>query len=55
MTRSSYITFMAYVTFDKIQLIKLYPEQNGEVSFEKIGHGIIYYYHNKTGLYKKKI
>lgn len=55
MTKSDYISFIAYVTQDNIQFKKLYPEQSCEARFLRNGHGIIYYYNNKEGLFKKKI
>lgn len=54
MTKDDYITFIAYVTSDKVNLVKLYPEQNAEVSFIKQGHGFIYYFDLKNGLFKKR-
>lgn len=53
MTKKHYISFIAYVTSDKCEFIKLYPEQNIEVRFLKKGHGIIYGYCNRDGLFKK--
>lgn len=53
MTKSHYISFIAYVTGDRVQTVKLYPEQNCECRFFIKGHGIIYAYCNKHGLYSK--
>jgi len=55
MTKENYISFFAYVSSDKFQFVKMYPEQNAEVMFRSVGHGIIYYYNNKEGLFKKRI
>lgn len=55
MTKQHYISFISYVTCDRCEIVKLYPEQNAEVRFMKRGSGIIYVYCNKDGLYKKRI
>ncbi|MEA4972323.1 MAG: helix-turn-helix domain-containing protein [Candidatus Metalachnospira sp.] len=55
MEKEHYISFFAYVTANKVQIIKLYPEQNPEVRFPISGHGIIYAYCNKHGLFSKRI
>lgn len=55
MTKKDYISFFAYVTLDKIQFVKLYPEQSSEAIFAYNGTGILYYYNNKEGLFKRKI
>lgn len=51
MTKNHYISFLAFVTSDSIQLVKLYPEQNVECRFARRGHGIIYAYCNQHGLF----
>ncbi len=53
MTKEHFISFVAYVTSDSIELVKLYPEQNVEVRFRKKGHGILYMYCNRHGLFRK--
>jgi len=55
MIKDHYISFIAYVTSNKVQLVKLYPEQNPEVRFAMSGHGFIYVFCNKHGLFSKKI
>ena len=52
MTKSHYISFIAYVTTDTVQIKKLYPEQNAECSFARRGQGVIYAYCNRHGLAK---
>lgn len=52
MSKKHYISFIAYVTSDSIEFAKLYPEQNISVRFKKKGHGIIYAYCNKHGMFK---
>ena len=55
MTKDHYISFIAYVTNNRCEIVKLYPEQNVEARFLKRGKGIIYAYCNKDGLIKKYI
>lgn len=55
MTKEHYISFIAYVTSDRFELVKLYPEGNAETRFARRGHGFVYYYCNRHGLMKKKI
>lgn len=55
MTKDHYISFIAYVTNNRCEIVKLYPEQNVETRFPKKGKGIIYAYCNKDGLIKKYI
>lgn len=55
MNKEHYISFVAYVTIDRCEIVKLYPEQNAEVRFLKRGKGIIYAYCNRDGLIKKDI
>ena len=55
MNKEHYISFIAYVTNDRCEIVKLYPEQNAEARFLKRGKGIIYIYCNKDGLIKKNI
>ena len=52
MENGHYISFIAYVTSDALDLIKLYPEQGISVRFRKKGHGIIYAYCNRHGMFK---
>lgn len=55
MMKEHYISFIAYVTSDRIQMVKLYPEQMAEVRLPIRGHGILYAYCNKHGLFKTKV
>ena len=54
MTKEHYISFLAYVTCDRLQLVKLYPEGNPEARFQPRGRGYLYLYCNKHGLMKMK-
>lgn len=55
MAKDHFISFIAYVTSDKIQMVKFYPEGNAETRFNFRGSGYLYIYCNKHGLMKKKI
>ena len=55
MSKSHFISFMAYLTSDREQFVKLYPEGNAETRFKICGKGILYIYCNKHGLMKIKI
>ena len=55
MTKQHYISFLAYVTSDRIQLVKLYPEGNAETRFQPRGFGMLYWYCNHHGLFKQKM
>lgn len=55
MEKNHYISFIAYVNSNKFEMVKIYAEGNAEARFFIRGGGIIYYYCNKHGLYKKKI
>lgn len=52
MTKDHYISFLAYVTSGTSEMVKLYPEQDISVRFRKKGHGMLYAYCNKHGLFK---
>lgn len=52
MEKGHYISFFAYVTSNRAELVKLYPEQNAECRFARHGHGYLYAYCNKHGLYR---
>ena len=54
MTKEHYISFAAFVTSDRIQLVKFYPEGNAETRFQLRGIGILYWYCNRHGLFKIK-
>ncbi len=55
MTKTHFISFVAYLTSDRVQFVKLYPEGNAETRLQLRGRGYIYIYCNKHGLMKKKI
>ena len=55
MTKDHFISFVAYVTSDRIQLVKLYPEGNAQTRLQLRGMGYLYYYCNQHGLFLKKL
>lgn len=55
MSKKHFISFMAYLTSDRIQLVKLYPEGNAETRFQLRGRGYIYIYCNKHGLMRVRV
>ena len=55
MTKTHFISYIAYITSDRVQFVKFYPEGNAETRFQLRGRGYIYIYCNKHGLMKKKI
>ncbi len=55
MTKTHYISFLAYVSGDKFNMVKLYPEGNAETYFKIRGHGLLYCYCNKHGLMKQRV
>lgn len=55
MEKSHFISFMAAVADNRVELVKLYPEGGAEARFKIRQTDFIYYYCNKHGLYVKKI
>lgn len=51
MTKKHYISFVAALSADKIQMVKLYPEGNPEARFKMNGVKQIFFYCNKDGLF----
>ena len=54
MTKEHYISFLAFVTSDRVQFVKLYPEGNAETRMQLRGRGFLYYYCNQHGLFRRK-
>lgn len=55
MTKTHYISFLAYATADRFQLIKLYPEGPAEARIPLRGRGNLYFYCNRHGLMKRRL
>ena len=54
MTKQHYISFVAAVSSDRIQMAKLYPEGNAEARFKISGVKKIIFYCNRDGLFELK-
>lgn len=55
MTKTHFVSFLAFVSSDRVQFVKLYPEGPAEARFQLRGHGFLYAYCNRHGLFKRKI
>ena len=55
MTKGHFLSFLAFVTSDRIQLVRLYPEGNAETRIQLRGRGYLYACCNRHGLFRKKI
>lgn len=55
MSKTHYISFMAFAGTESSQIFKLYPEQNPAVRIKIKRHGLLYVYCNRHGLFVKKI
>ena len=55
MTKTHYISFIAYVTGDRFELVRLYPEGPAAARFFRRGRGKVYWYCNKHGLFEQKV
>lgn len=51
MTKQHYISFIASVSCDSVQIKKLYPESSAQARFKINGVKRIYYYCNRDGLF----
>ncbi|MBQ3078294.1 MAG: helix-turn-helix domain-containing protein [Clostridia bacterium] len=54
MTKRHFISFLAFVTGDRLQLVRLYPEGAAETRLQLRGHGVLYWYCNRHGLFRQK-
>ena len=55
MSKQHFISFLAYVTIDRFQMVKLYPEGEAQTRLQLRGRGYLYFYCNRHGLFRKKI
>lgn len=55
MTKNHRISFLAYVTADRFQLVKLYPEGNAECRLRLQKSGYLYLYCSHHGLMRQKV
>lgn len=55
MSKGHYISFAAYQTPDRFELLKLYPEGPCQAWFFPRGGGFLYWYCNRHGLFRQKL
>lgn len=55
MTKAHYISFLAFVKGDSIQIRKLYPEWNLNIRIPQSGHGLLVWYCTMHGLFYQLI
>ena len=55
MTKTHYISFLAALSPDRIQMVRLYPEGNAEARFKMSGVKRIYFYCNRDGLFSVQV
>lgn len=55
MRKDHYISFLAYVTTGRFDLVKLYPEGPAEARFYPRGGGYLYWYCNRHDLFREKL
>jgi transcriptional regulator with XRE-family HTH domain len=55
MTKAHFVSFVAFIGYDRILLIKLYPEQNAEARFPKMPGYKLYAHCNEHGLWEQKL
>ena len=55
MTKTHYISFVAYLNYDSVLLKKLYPEQNAEFRIPQMHGEKLFIYCNTHGLFEKRI
>ena len=55
MSKTHYISFIAGLSSDKIQMIKLYPEGNAEARLKINGVKKIFFYCNRDGLFSLNV
>ena len=55
MTKQHYISFLAALSSDRIQMVKLYPEGNAEARFKMSSVKSIFCYCNRDGLFRMAV
>ena len=55
MTKDHFISFLAFVTCDRVRMVKLYPEGDAQTRLRLRGRGRLYWYCNRHGLFAKRI
>ncbi len=52
MSKEHHISFVAITSFDRVTVVKLYPEQEAAVYLPKVRRGMLYYYCTRHGLFE---
>lgn len=52
MTKDHFIGFVSYVEFDRVFMVRMYPELASAVRFPRIFKGKFYFYCNRHGLFE---
>lgn len=55
MTKEHFLSFAAFVTSDRVQLVKFYPEGNAQTRMRLYGSGDLYFCCNRHGLFRKRL
>ncbi len=55
MEKTHFISFFALVSPDRVQIVKLYPEQDAAARIPYMGRGMAYAYCNRHGLFAKRM
>ena len=55
MSKTHFISFIAWISGDRVELVKLYPEGNAQCRLHMRGHGYLYLYCNRHGLLRKRL
>ena len=55
MAKDHFISFVAFVTTDRCQLVKLYPEGEAQTRLQLRGRGMLYWHCNRHGLFRQRV
>ena len=55
MTKTHYIRFVAWVSYDRLTLVRMYPEQNAELHINLPRRGEVYVCCSRDGLFRMKL
>ena len=55
MEKTHFVSFFAFVSADRVQIVKLYPEQDASARFPVRARGMLYAYCNRHGLVAKRL
>lgn len=55
MTKEHYITFAALLSWDRMTVVRLYPEQSGEIRLPRTRRGELYLCCSRDGLFRQKL